>query len=48
MLKGKILYAIDIYSVIKTRNINIIGEIAENKISIIMIIELIFIHFRRI
>ena len=48
MLKGKILYAIDIYSVIKTRNIKIIGEIAENKISIIMIIELIFIHFRRI
>lgn len=48
MLKGKILYAIDIYSVIKTQNIKIIGKIAENKISIIMIIELIFIHFRRI
>ena len=45
MLKGKILYVIDIYSVIKTQNIKIIGEIAENKISIIMIIELIFIHF---
>ena len=48
MLNGKILYAIDIYSVIKTQNSRSTGEIAENKISIIMIIELIFIHFRRI
>ena len=31
MLKGKILYAIDIYSVIKTQNIKIIVKIAENK-----------------